>query len=134
MDSRIAMVKELNGTAYEDALKGVRKALEAEGFGIITEIDVKETLKKKLDVDFRRYIILGACMPAVAHRAISADPLVGVLLPCNVVVMEKEGGGSMVAAFKPSAAFSLLENPASLAPFAVDVEERISKALDRLRE
>ncbi len=128
-----AIVKELPGIGYDDAVGRVREALAEEGFGVLTEIDVKETLKKKLGIDTRNYVILGACNPPLAHRALEGEPLIGVLLPCNVVVMEREGGGSTVAAFKPTAGFSLVDNP-EVAPIAREVEERIERVLGRLAE
>jgi len=131
MNSRYAIVKELPGTDYEDAVKAVIPLLKDEGFGVLTEIDVKATLKAKLDVDFKRYVILGACSPQFAHKALSGEPLIGVLLPCNVVVMERDGGGSIVAAFKPTAGFSLVDNP-DVASVAEEVEERLKRALDGL--
>lgn len=94
-------------------------------------IDVKATLKQKLDLDFRRYVILGACNPHLAHRALSGEALLGVLLSLNVIVMEREGGGSIVAAFKATAGFSLVDNP-QVAPIAEEVEARLTRALDRL--
>ena len=78
--------------SYEDALQKVTEALKKEGFGVLTEIDVKATLKKKIDVDFRKYSILGACNPPLAHKALQSDPLVGLMLPCNVTVEEIENG------------------------------------------
>jgi len=78
--------------AYEQAMVTVTDALKSEGFGVLTEIDVKATLKKKIDVDFRQYSILGACNPPLAHKALQSDPQVGLLLPCNVTVEEIEGG------------------------------------------
>ena len=100
MEIRYALVKELPGMEYDDAVARATESLTDEGFGVLTEIDVKATLKKKLDVDFKRYIILGACNPQLAHQAMSGEPFIGVLLPCNVVVMEREGGGSIVAALR----------------------------------
>ena len=93
---------------YEKALEKVTAALKNEGFGVLTEIDVKATLKKKIDVDFRRYSILGACNPPLAHKALQSDPLVGLLLPCNVTVEETENG-SIVNLVNPKS--MLLANP-----------------------
>jgi uncharacterized protein (DUF302 family) len=94
MEIRYALVKELPELEYDDAVVRATELLADEGFGVLTEIDVKATLKKKLDVDFKRYVILGACNPQLAHQAMSGEPFIGVLLPCNVVVMEREGGGT----------------------------------------
>jgi uncharacterized protein (DUF302 family) len=131
MEIRYALVKELPGMEYDAAVARTTESLADEGFGVLTEIDVKATLKKKLDVDFKRYIILGACNPKLAHQAMSGEPFIGVLLPCNVLVMEREGGGSIVAALKPTAAFSLVDNP-DVAPIAEEVEEKMRRMLDRL--
>ena len=98
MEIRYALIKEMPDMSYDEAVAKATELLADEGFGVLTEIDVKATLKKKLDVDFKRYVILGACNPQLAHRAMSGEPFIGVLLPCNVVVMEREGGGSIVAA------------------------------------
>jgi uncharacterized protein (DUF302 family) len=131
MEIRYALVKELPGMDYDDAVTRARERLADEGFGVLTEIDVKATLKKKLDVDFKRYVILGACNPKLAHHAMTGEPFIGVLLPCNVLVMEREGGGSIVAALKPTAAFSLVDNP-DVAPIAEEVESRMRRVLDGL--
>jgi len=85
---------------YEDAVKKVTELLKEEKFGILTEIDVKSTLAKKINVDFKKYVILGACNPGFAHRTLEAEPLIGVFLPCNVIVYE-EGEGSVIAAMNP---------------------------------
>ena len=131
MEIRYALVKELPGMEYDAAVARATECLADEGFGVLTEIDVRATLKKKLDVDFRRYVILGACNPQLAHQAMTGEPFIGVLLPCNVLVMEREGGGSIVAALKPTAAFSLVDNP-DVAPIAEQVEEKMRRMLDRL--
>jgi uncharacterized protein (DUF302 family) len=116
---------------YEEAVTRTTELLAKEGFGVLTTIDVKATLKKKLDADFRRYVILGACNPQFAHKALSAEPLIGLLLPCNVVVMERDEGGSVVAVFRPTAAFQLVENDA-VQPIAGEVEERLRRVLTEL--
>ena len=131
MEIRYAMVKELPQMDYDQAVERTTELLAGEGFGVLTEIDVKATLKKKLDVDFKRYVILGACNPKLAHQAMTGEPLIGVLLPCNVIVMERDGGGVTVAAFKPTAGFSLVDNP-EVAPIANQVEEKIQRVLDGL--
>ena len=131
MEIRYALVKELPDLEYDDAVAKATELLADEGFGVLTEIDVKATLKKKIDVDFRRYVILGACNPQLAYQAITGEPFIGVLLPCNVVVMEREGGGSIVSAFKPTAGFSLVDNP-DVAPIAEQVEDRLRRVLDKL--
>jgi uncharacterized protein (DUF302 family) len=131
MEIRYALVKELPGMEYDEAVERATALLAEEGFGIITEIDVTATLKKKLGIDFKRYVILGACNPELAHQAINGEPFIGVLLPCNVVVMEREGGGTIVSAFKPTAGFSLVDNP-EVAPIAEEVEGRLRRVLERL--
>jgi len=130
-NSTYSMSRELPRTEYQEAVELVTGLLAEEGFGVLTEIDVRATLKKKLDVDFRPYVILGACNPPLAHRALSAEPDLGVLLPCNVVVSERDGGGSVVSAMDPVAAFGLIDNP-DVQPVAAEVRERMVRVLDRL--
>ena len=117
---------------YGDAVERTREALAEEGFGILSEIDVAATLKKKLDVDFRPYVILGACNPPLAHRALTAERDIGLLLPCNVVVYAAdEEGRSVVAAMDPEAALELTGN-AEVRPVAAEARERVQRALKRL--
>ncbi len=104
--------------------------MKAEGFGILTEIDVKSTLKDKLGVDYRPYVILGACNPELAHRALSADDNIGLLLPCNVVVAQTENG-SEVAIARPTAILSLAESP-EVGPVAEDAETRLRRVVEAL--
>jgi uncharacterized protein (DUF302 family) len=127
------MMRELPDVEYDRAVSLATELLADEGFGVLTTIDVKATLKKKLDAEFRRYVILGACNPQFAHRALSAEPLIGLLLPCNVVVMERDGGGSVVAVFKPTAAFQLVDND-DVQPLGSEVEQRLRRVLSRLSE
>jgi uncharacterized protein (DUF302 family) len=111
---------------YEEAIERVTAALKEEGFGVLTEIDVQATLKKKLDADFRRYIILGACNPHLAHRALTAELELGLLLPCNVIVYETEAGQSMVSIVDPLAMLGVVENPA-LGAVASEANTRLQR-------
>ncbi len=117
---------------YEAAVARVREELGQEGFGVLTEIDVKATLKKKLDVDFRPYVILGACNPPFAYQALQAERDIGLLLPCNVVVYAgEEPDTSVVAAMDPEAALALADNP-SMGDVAAEVKARLQRALGRV--
>ena len=116
--------------AYELAVERAREALAAEGFGILAEMDIAATLRKKLDVEFRPYVILGACNPPLAHRALLAEPDIGLLLPCNVVVYAAdEPGQSVVAAMDPVEALALTGNDA-IRPIAEDVKGRLRRVLE----
>jgi len=124
------LTRELPGLDYDAAVARTVEALKVEGFGVITEIDVKATMKKKLDKDFRRYVILGACNPPLAYRALTALPWVGLFLPCNVIVMERDGGGSIVSAVNPIEMFRAVPvPPPELAAVAADVDARIRRAV-----
>ena len=111
---------------YEEAVAQATAALQTEGFGVLTEIDVKATMKKKLNVDFPRYVILGACNPMLAHRALTAEPELGLLLPCNVIVYENDEGGSTVSIVDPVQMLGVAGNPA-LQPIAGEVRERLER-------
>ena len=116
----------------DEAEARVREALAAEGFGVLTEIDVRETLRKKLDADFRPYRILGACAPPLAKQALDAETDIGLLLPCNVVVYEDDGGdGSVVAVLDPEVQLSVSGRD-DIRPLARDVRERMQRVLDAL--
>ncbi len=117
---------------YETALVRTVEALKAEGFGVLTEIDVKETFKKKLGVDHPPYKILGACNPPLAHRALTAAPEVGLLLPCNVTVREIEGGKVEVALVDPLMMLGVVSNPA-LKPVADEARARLERVAQSLR-
>ena len=116
---------------YEQAIEAVVEALKAEGFGVLTEIDMKATLKKKLDVDFRKYVILGACNPALAHHALSTELEIGLLLPCNVIVYVNEDEKTVVAAVDPVAAMGSVNNP-NLGAVATEVQEKLKAVIDSM--
>lgn len=115
-------------TDFEDAVARVREALKKEGFGVLTEIDVKATLKKKLDADFRNYLILGACNPPFAYKALLAEDKIGTMLPCNVVVQEISGGSIEVAAIDPAASMQAVHNP-DLEGIAGEVREKLKSVV-----
>ncbi|MDP2036114.1 MAG: DUF302 domain-containing protein [Ignavibacteria bacterium] len=117
--------------SFDDAIIKVTEELKKEGFGILTEIDVKETLKKKLQVDFRKYKILGACNPPFAYKALQAEENLGVLLPCNIVVQEKEDSTIQVSAINPMESMQAVQNEA-LGEVASEVSARLKKVLENL--
>ena len=125
-----ALTRHLPAADYEATVAATREALGTEGFGVLTEIDVKATLKKKLDVDFRPYIILGACNPPLAHKALSAEPGIGVLLPCNVIVTDY-GDGTTVSAIDPIKMLSIVGRD-DLEEFALDVRGRLERVLEKI--
>ncbi len=116
---------------FDEAVAKVEEALKEQGFGVLTEIDAKKVLKEKLGLERRPYKILGACNPNFAHRALDMEPEIGVLLPCNVLVYEKEGGDIMVSAMNPEAALGLVGNP-DIEEIAKEVRNRIEAALEKL--
>ena len=115
---------------YEEAMDRVTAALKAEGFGVLTEIDVKATMRKKLDVDFRKYAILGACNPPLAHRALGTELEIGLLLPCNVIVYE-EDGGSVVSIVDPISMLGVVDSP-ELEPVADEARARLGRVAKAL--
>ena len=119
------------GISYDEAITKVTEELKKEGFGILTEIDVKETLKKKLDVDFHKYKILGACNPPYAYKALQAEDKIGLMLPCNVIVQETPDGTVEVAAIDPIASMQAVENPA-LGEVASGVQDKLKKVIDSM--
>ncbi len=119
------------GTSYEDAISRVTDALKEEGFGVLTEIDVKATLKKKLDKEFRKYIILGACNPSYAYRSLEADLDVGLLLPCNVIVYETDDKRAYIAAINPVSALEIIQSQ-ELRNIAEEVSEKLERVVGRL--
>jgi len=120
-------------TSYEGAVTKITEALKEEGFGVLTEINVKETLKKKLGVDFRKYVILGACNPPYAHRTLQVDLDVGLLLPCNVIVYETDDKKAYVSAINPVSALKVIKNE-ELRKIAEEVSEKLKKVVDKLAQ
>lgn len=116
---------------YESAIGAVTEALKTEGFGVLTTIDVQATLKQKLGADMRPYVILGACNPPLAYRALSADPEIGLLLPCNVIVYADAAGTTTISAIDPEAQFALVGRE-DLAPLSQEVSARLRRVLEKL--
>jgi uncharacterized protein (DUF302 family) len=114
--------------SFEEGVKRLREELSKEGFGVLTEIDVKATLKKKLDVDFDKYIILGTCNPPFAYQALQTEKDIGLLLPCNIIVYE-DAGKTFISAIVPTVAMSMVEND-KLGGIAVEVENKLKKVID----
>ena len=122
--------KTINGT-FEDVIDKVTQGLKDEGFGILTEIDVKETLKNKLDINFKKYRILGACNPPYAHKALQAEDKIGTMLPCNVIVQEIEAGTIEVAAVNPMASMQAVENK-NLNEIANEITAMLENVIEKL--
>ena len=116
--------------SFEDTINKVTEELKKEGFGVLTTIDVKETLKNKIDVDFKKYTILGACNPPLAHKALQAEEEIGLLLPCNVIVYDKEGK-SAVSVFDPSLMSKVVENE-KMNPIAEEVKEKLQRVFNNI--
>lgn len=121
----------LTDTSFDEAIDKTTEELQKEGFGVLTEIDLKSTLKKKLDVDFYNYKILGACNPSFAYKALQAEDKIGTMLPCNVIVQEKETGSIEVSAVDPLASMMSVENT-SLGGIADEVREKLKKVIESL--
>ena len=117
--------------SFDNAVQKVTEALKAEGFGILTEIDIKATLKKKLDVDFYNYKILGACNPPFAYKALQAEDKIGIMLPCNVIVQEKVAGKVEVSAVDPAASMLSIENK-DLHNIATEIRAKLQKVIGQL--
>ena len=116
--------------SYEKAVEKVTDELKKEGFGVLTTIDVKDTFRKKLDVEFKKYVILGACNPPYAHKALTAEEQIGLLLPCNVIVYE-QGEQSVVAAFDPMTMLKVLDNE-KIQPIADEIQQRLRRVIDAM--
>lgn len=116
---------------FEEVTEKVKDELKKEGFGILTEIDVKETLKKKLDVDFRKYRILGACNPSFAYKALQAEDKIGTMLPCNVIVQETSEGLTEIAAIDPVASMQAVQNP-QLIGVAKEIQSKLQRVIQNV--
>ncbi|HEA19789.1 MAG TPA: DUF302 domain-containing protein [Pricia antarctica] len=122
----------LRNITFDEAIRRTTETLKEEGFGVLTEINIKSTLKKKLDVDFYEYRILGACNPDFAHKALLAEDKIGAMLPCNVIVQEKEAGTIEISAVDPAASMQAVENE-SLSDIAGEVRNKLKKVVDSLK-
>ena len=120
-------------TSFDEAIARTESALKREGFGVLTRVDVQQTLKDKIDVDFRPYTILGACNPKLAHEALQLEDKVGTMLPCNVVVQQKDAGRVEVAAINPTASMQAIDNP-QLKKAAETVREKLFRVIDSLAD
>ncbi len=130
MNPDYGLTRNLGKISFEDAVSRTTEALGEEGFGVLTEIDVKATMKKKLDVDMDEYLILGACNPGLAHEAIQAEQPIGLLLPCNVILV-RDGDEVTVSAVRPSKMFEVVEKP-GMEEIADDVEKRLERVIESI--
>lgn len=121
----------LNNISFDEAKEKVIEALKKEGFGVLTQIDMKTTLKTKLDVDFRPYVILGACNPPLAYKTLQAEAKIGLMLPCNVIIEQNEEGNIEVSAVNPVASMIAVKND-QLADTAVEVEQKLQRVIENL--
>jgi uncharacterized protein (DUF302 family) len=117
---------------YDQAVTRIKTTLQEQGFGVLSEIDMRAKLKEKLDVDFKRYVILGACNPPLAYKALQVEPEIGLLLPCNVIVYELDGKSSMVAAIDPNTMVDVVGSNPVMEEVARDARERLEKAIARV--
>jgi uncharacterized protein (DUF302 family) len=128
---KYGLTRTLKGVSYDDGVARAKEALKGQGFGVLTEIDVKATLDKKIGAKTRDYIILGACNPKLAHQALQAEPGIGLLLPCNVVVSSDDDGNAVVSAVDPVAMFGVI-NRDDVEPIAKEVRQLLEKAIESL--
>ncbi|QDG50269.1 DUF302 domain-containing protein [Persicimonas caeni] len=130
-DPNYGITTTLEGVGFDEAVERTTAALKEESFGVLTSIDIKETLKKKLDAEHRNYVILGACNPPLAHQALTAEAPIGLLLPCNVVVTEDDDGNAVVSAIDPVEMFNVVGRD-DIQPIAQDVKERLERVVASL--
>ena len=131
LDIEYGFTRTLKGVSYEAARQRIEAALKEEGFGVLTEIDVKATLKAKLNADFPNYVILGACNPTLAHQALSMDPGMGLLLPCNVVVTQDDDGNAVVSILDPESMLKVVRDASKLKGLMREARERLQRALGK---
>ena len=131
MDIEYGFTRTLKGVSYEAARQRIEAALKEEGFGVLTEIDVRTTLKTKLNVDFRNYVILGACNPTLAHQALIAEPGIGLLLPCNVVVTQDDDGNAVVSILDPESMLKVVRDASRLKGPMREAREGLQRALGK---
>jgi len=124
--------KVINEKSFDEAISQVQIALKNEGFGVLTEIDIKETLKNKIGVDFKKYKILGACNPHLAYKALQSEDKIGLFLPCNVIVEEHENGEIEVSAVDPIASMSTVENE-TLGELAIEIQQKLIRVIESLK-
>lgn len=125
--------KNIGKIGFDEAIEKVRESLKEKGFGVLTDIDIRDTLHKKLDVDFRPYRILGACNPPYAHKALQAEDKIGTMLPCNVIVQQKENGEIEVAAVDPVASMQAVAND-ELGEIATEIQQKLREAIEALKD
>ncbi len=125
------IIRKLKSENFEQAIESTRKALADEGFGVLTEIDIRATLKKKIDVEFQDYIILGACNPKLAHKALNSEIAIGLLLPCNVIVTRDMDNSIVVSAVDPVEMFGVVKRP-DIEPLAQEVKSKLETALKNI--
>jgi uncharacterized protein (DUF302 family) len=121
----------MKNTTFDEAIQKTTEELQKEGFGVLTEIDIRSTLKKKLDVDFYNYMILGACNAPFAYKALQAEDKIGTMLPCNVIIQEKESGNIEISAVDPLSSMISVENK-SLGDIATEVRDKLKRVIDNL--
>ena len=129
-DVPYGITRKLDGVSFTEARERIIASLQTEGFGVLTEIDVKATMKAKLDVEFQNYVILGACNPPIAHQALTLEPGIGLLLPCNVVVTEDEQGNAVISAMDPAAMAQVVPDAAKLEAPMGSAREKIQRAVE----
>ena len=125
-------IRKVVSLGYAEAVEKTKSALQEQGFGVLSEIDMQQKLKEKLDVDSGRYVILGACNPPLAWKALQAEPEIGLLLPCNVIVYESDGGQCVVAAVDPDSMLGVVGDNPAIAEVARDAKNRLQHALDSI--